>query len=132
MRARAFFIAILVELVCAHAIAASDATGKLDPSVGVAKLETKDLELLWFDPDLRYLTPYVARAYENSIAFQEKTFAWTPWDKPTILLFDISDTGNAFAQASPNNIVRVLVSPMPTTIETFSAGERFFTLMNHE
>src|SRR5690348_13686073 len=126
MRARAFVVAILAELFCAHAFA--DPASKLDPSVGIAKLETKDLELLWFDPDQRYLTPYLARSYENSIAFQEKTFAWTPWDKPTILLFDLSDTGNAFAQASPTNIVRVLASPMPTTFETFSAGERFFTL----
>src|SRR5689334_5033950 len=120
MRARALFTAILMALVCGQSRAASDAMNKLDPSVGIARLETKDLELLWFDPDQRYLTPYVARAYENSIAFQEKTFAWTPWDKPTILLFDVSDTGNAIAQASPTNIVRVFVSPMPTTFETFS------------
>jgi hypothetical protein len=123
MRAWVLFIALVAGLACKEASAAS---------VGVSKLETKDLELLYFDPDETYLTPYVARAYENSLAFQEKTFAWAPWDRPTVLLFDTSDTGNGFAQAAPTNLLRILISPMPTPFETFSAGERFYTLMNHE
>ncbi len=110
-------------------LAASEAFGA---SVGISKLETKDLELLYFDPLQTYLTPYIARAYENSFAFQERVFGWTPWDRPVIFLTDQADSGNASARSVPDNAVVVKIAPFPTTFETFTAGERFFTLMNHE
>ena len=101
-------------------------------SLGIDKLETKDLRLLYFDPSETYLTPYVGRALENSIAFQEKLYDWKPWDKTTVLLKDFSDYGNAAARASPNNALLFDIAPLSQTFETFSAGERFFTLANHE
>ena len=67
----------------------------LSPSVGLSKLETKDLELLYYDPIQTYLTPYVAQSYENSLAFQEKTYGWNPYDRPVVLLRDLSDNGGA-------------------------------------
>ena len=123
MRAGAALAAICVVFACGDAFAAS---------IGLTKLETKDLELIYVDPDDTFLTPYVARSYENSLAFQRKLFDWTPWDPPTILLTDISDSGNATTKVTPLNLVRLQISPVPTTFETFSAGERFYTLMNHE
>jgi hypothetical protein len=96
------------------------------------RLETNDLDLLYFDPPETYLTPYVARSYLNSLEFQEKVFAWKPWEKTTILLKDLSDFGNAGARASPNNAIIVDIAPLNQSFETFSAGERIFTLMNHE
>ena len=100
---------------------------------GISKLQTDDLRLLYFDPLQTYLTPYVGRAYENSLAFQRKIFDWTPWDKPTIMLLRITaDSGNAAMRATPSNAVIVEIAPMSTTFETFTPGERFFTLMNHE
>jgi hypothetical protein len=95
-------------------------------------LQTKDLRLLYFDPSETYLTPYVARSFENSMAFQQKTWGWKPWDKTTVLLKDFSDYGNAAARSSPNNAILVDIAPLSQTFETFSSGERFFTLMNHE
>ncbi|MGL6042601.1 MAG: YncE family protein, partial [Sandaracinobacteroides sp.] len=103
-------------------------TGELD----LARLETADLRLLYFDPAQSYLAPYVARSFLNSLAFQKRMFDWKPWDKTTVLLKDFSDFGNAGARSSPNNAILIDVAPLSQTFETFSAGERFFTLMNHE
>jgi len=96
------------------------------------RLETDNLDLLYFDPPETYLTPYVARSYLNSLEFQEKIFGWKPWEKMTILLKDLSDFGNAGARSSPNNAIIVDIAPLNQSFETFSAGERVFTLMNHE
>ena len=100
--------------------------------IDLSTLKTADLSLLYFDPAQTYLTPYVARTFEHSMAFQRKLFGWTPWDRTTVLLKDFSDYGNAAARASPNNAILLDVAPIPQTFETFSPGERFFTLLNHE
>jgi hypothetical protein len=112
-------------------VAAHQAQGAHE-EIDLSRLETKDLRLLYFDPAETYLTPYIARSFLNSLAFQRKTFGWTPWDKTTVLLKDFGDYGNAAARASPNNAILVDIAPLSQTFETFSAGERFFTLMNHE
>ncbi len=101
-------------------------------SVGLSSLETDHLTLLYYDPIQTYLTPYIARAYENSFAFHHRMFDWTPWDKPTIYLRDLRDSGQAVVRETPNNVITVDVAPFPMTYETWSPGERFFTLMNHE
>jgi hypothetical protein len=98
----------------------------------LSTLETKNLSLLYIDPVQTYLTPYLARAFENALAFHKKEFHWTPWDRTTILLKDFSDYGNAAALGSPNNMVLLDVAPLSLSMETFSPGERFFTLNNHE
>jgi hypothetical protein len=100
--------------------------------IDLSTLETKDFQLLYFDPVQTYLTPYVARALTNSLRFHEKKFHWKPWDRSTILLKDFGDYGNAGARSSPNNAVLLDVAPLSQTMETFSPGERFFTLANHE
>jgi hypothetical protein len=100
--------------------------------IDLTTLETKDLDLLYFDPIQTYLTPYIARAFENAIRFHEKKFEWKPWDKTTVLLKDFSDYGNAGARASPNNAVLFDVAPLSVSMETFTPGERFFTMNNHE
>src|SRR3954453_8348720 len=96
----------------------------------LSTLETKNLSLLYIDPIQTYLTPYIARAYENSIAFHEKNLRWKPWEPVTILLKDFSDYGNAAALGSPSDMVLLDVAPLSLSMETFSPGERFFTLMN--
>jgi hypothetical protein len=100
--------------------------------IDLTTLETKDLDLLYFDPVQTYLTPYIARAYENALKFHEKTFQWKPWEPTTVLLKDFSDYANAGARASPNNTVLIDVSPLSMTMETFTPGDRFFTIVNHE
>jgi hypothetical protein len=98
----------------------------------LSTLETKNLTLLYIDPIQTYLTPYIARAFENSLAFHEKNLNWKPWEPVTILLKDFSDYGNAAALGSPSDMVLLDVAPLSLSMEAFSPGERFFTLMNHE
>src|SRR5438270_3715171 len=98
----------------------------------LSKLETKDLTLLYLDPLQTYLTPYIARAFENSLAFHEKNLRWKPWQPVTILLKDFADYGNAAPLGSPSEMVLLDVAPLSLSMETFSPGERFYTLMNHE
>src|SRR5215470_3851221 len=121
MRARVAFLALLLSLLGGAARA---------DEIEMNRLETEDLDLLYFDPPQTYLTPYVARSFLNSLEFQEKVFAWKPWEKTTILLKDLSDYGNAGARSSPTNAIVVDVAPLNQSFETFSAGERMYTLMN--
>jgi len=100
--------------------------------IDLSEIDTPDLELLYFDPAQTYLTPYIGRAFTNALRFHEKKFNWKPWDRPTVLLKDFGDYGNAAARGSPNNAVLLDVAPLSQTMETFSPGERFFTLNNHE
>ena len=98
----------------------------------LSTLETKNLSLLYIDPIQTYLTPYLGRAFENALAFHKKKFRWEPWDRATVLLKDFSDHGNAAALGSPSNMILFDVAPLSQSMETFSPGERFFTLTNHE
>src|SRR5688500_7156052 len=100
--------------------------------IPLTTLETDNQLLLYFDPTQTYLTPYVARAFESSIDWHKKRFNWEPWDRTTVLIKDFSDYGNAAARASPNNGVMLDVAPLSQRMETFTPGERFFTLINHE
>ena len=102
------------------------------PLIDLSQIRTADLRLLYFDPAETYLTPYVGRSAENALAFQRRMFNWTPWDQTTLLLKDFGDYGNAAARASPNNALLIDIAPLSLAFETFSPGERFFTLSNHE
>ncbi|MEJ8566711.1 hypothetical protein [Elongatibacter sediminis] len=95
-------------------------------------LETENLRLLYFDPLTTYLTPHVARSFENSMSFQQKIFGWTPYEKTTVMLKDFIDYGNAAALSSPRNLLWIDVAPLNHTFETFPALERMYMLMNHE
>jgi hypothetical protein len=100
--------------------------------IPLSTIETDNQLLLYFDPVQTYLTPYVGRAVENALEWHKKRFQWQPWDRTTVLLKDFSDFGNAAARASPNNGIMLDVAPLTQRMETFTPGERFFTLINHE
>jgi hypothetical protein len=102
------------------------------PLIDLSVLETEHLRLLYFDPSETYLTPYVGRSFESALAFQQRIFGWEPWDQVTLLLKDFGDYGNAAARSSPNNALLIDIAPLSLSYETFSPGERFFTLTNHE
>ena len=101
-------------------------------SLNLSTLETKNFSLLYFDPVQTYLTPYLGRSVENALAWHKQRFNWEPWDRTTVLLKDFGDYGNAAARSSPNNAMLFDVAPLSQTMETFTPGERFFTLTNHE
>jgi hypothetical protein len=101
-------------------------------SIEMDVLETDDLRLLYFDPAQTHLVPHVIRTYHNSLAFQKYIFDWSPYERPTILLTDFSDYGNAGAGASPHNGVIVDIAPLSTSFETIVGSDRIFATMNHE
>jgi hypothetical protein len=102
------------------------------PLIDLSQIQTEHMRLLYFDPAETYLVPYVARNFENALPLQEQIFGWRPWEPVNILLKDFGDYGNASARASPNNAVLLDIAPVSIAYETFSPGERFFTLNNHE
>lgn len=102
------------------------------PVIDLSQIETENLRMLFFAPQESYLTPYVGRSFENALAYQQRMFDWEPWEPVTVLLKDFSDYGNAAARSSPNNALLIDIAPLSLAYETFSPGERFFTLTNHE
>lgn len=96
------------------------------------EVETADLRLLYFDPLTTHLVPHVTRSFHNSLQFQEKIFNWKPYDKPSLMLQDFTDYGNAAALSAPKNLLWIDVAPINHTFETFPALERIYMLMNHE
>lgn len=95
-------------------------------------VETEEMRLLFFDPFQTHLVPHVVRNFHNSIAFQKRTFGWQPHEKPTVILTDLSDYGNAGAISSPYNGVTVYIAPVNRTLESLPSSERIFMFMNHE
>jgi hypothetical protein len=101
-------------------------------SEGLKYLETEDLLLLYVDPSETYLVPHAARSYENSMRMQRSIFGYAPYDRPTMLMTDFTDYGNAGATPLPRNIVMVDIGPRSLTFETAASAERMWTWMNHE
>lgn len=114
-----------IVFACALALPASAAEQ-------LQQLDTDNLQLVWFHPAEDYLAPHVARSFENSIAWQKRTWGWTPDGKVNVLLKDFGDYGNAGARSTPNNALIVDIAPFSFSFETFVASERMFSLMNHE
>ena len=123
MRGRICCLSLLLLLLLPSAASADG------NSLGMSYVETPDLRLVYFDP-LAFLVPHAARTALNSLAFQKRTFGWTPSRNPTILMKDYSDY--AAAVSAPRNRLIVDIAPMSHVFETFPATERMYTLMNHE
>ena len=77
---------------CLLAAAASLVSGcaTTGDELGLQVLETADMRMIHGGNEA-YLVPHAARSFENSLAFQRKTFEWTPWEKNTVVLTDLSD-----------------------------------------
>lgn len=99
--------------------------------LGWSYVDTKDLRLIYFD-DLGYLAPHAVRTFTNSLAWQRRTFGWSPSEPTTVLLKDLSDYGNASAGAVPHGRLIFDIAPQSHAFETYPASERMFSLMNHE
>ena len=90
------------------------------------------LRLIYFDGTESYLVPHATRTALNSLAFQRKLFGFDPRQDVSILLLDLSDSGNAGAASVPNDLVTVQISPLGFSFETLAANERLNVIMNHE
>ncbi len=95
-------------------------------------IETEDLRLVYLAPFQSHLTPYAAQCLENSIHYHRKLFDYTPSAKPSVVLRDYSDAGNASAGAVPRNYISVEIEPLSFVFETELGNERLNTIANHE
>jgi hypothetical protein len=100
---------------------------------GLNYLQTPDLRVVDFAPAGDYLVPYATQCFLNALAAQKKIFGYVPDGRANVLLEDFSDRGNATTVlAAPRDRIFVDVAPMVLNFETFSPGERLFTVANHE
>jgi len=96
-------------------------------------IETDELRVIYSSPATDYLAPYATQTLINSLAAQRARFGYVPDGKVTVLLQDFSDTGNASALlGAPRNTLFIDIAPPTLAFETFSPGERMYTLANHE
>jgi hypothetical protein len=100
---------------------------------GLNYLETADLRVVDFAPAGDYLVPYATQSFLNALAAQAKIFGYKPDGAATVLLQDFSDRGNATTVlGAPRDRVFIDIAPVNLSFETFSPGERLFTIANHE
>ena len=98
----------------------------------LAQLETPDIRIVYIESAHAFLVPHAARSFLNALAFQRALFEFTPSEKPTILLVDLTDTGGGAAGSVPRNNVRVQIAPLSHVFETMAPHERMTLLANHE
>ena len=96
----------------------------------LAKVETPDIRVVYVDATESFLAPFAARTFLNSFAFHRKLFDFKPTERPTVLLVDFMDYGNAAAGSVPRNTVQVQIAPLSYLFETLSANERLTMLAN--
>ena len=90
------------------------------------------LRLVFVDGPESFLVPHATRTALNSLRSQKKIFGFEPWKKPTVLVVDLQDKGNAGASTVPNDLVTVYIAPIAFIYETIATNERLNTLLNHE
>lgn len=95
-------------------------------------IETKDMRLVTYDFGHQYILPHAGRCFHSALGFESKLFDFTPSEKITVLIQDFGDFGNGGATAVPKNAISMGLSPFSYTFETSPAGERVFSMMNHE
>ncbi len=95
-------------------------------------VETKNMKLVYASSAQAFLVPYSIQCYENSLRFHSKLWNFYPYEKPTIILHDLSDYGNAGASTIPRNRITVAIAPLNYAYETAPANERINSIMNHE
>lgn len=95
-------------------------------------LQTKNLNLVYYTYSHQYLTPHIARCFENAYNYHANLFDYTSNEKVTVLMQDFWDYGNAGASSVPFNRIILGLAPLNYTFETSPANERFNHTLNHE
>jgi hypothetical protein len=98
----------------------------------LARTDTDEVAIVHVEGQQDYLVPHAARTFLNSLAFQKALFDWTPTERPSVLLLDFEDSGNASATAVPRNSLLVQVAPLSFAFETIAGNDRMNIIMNHE
>src|SRR5436190_15158051 len=75
------------------------------------RLETHDLRLVYPKIALRYIAPYTARCFENSMRFHRALWNYHTDEKVNVILDDAGDYGNAGVWTIPLNSMVFHIAP---------------------
>ena len=96
------------------------------------KIETIDFNIVSTSPQFDYVLNHAIRCSHNALTFHKKLFEYDPKEKIFVLFQDFGDYGNGGATSLPNNLISTCISPLNYAFESSVAGERVFSIMNHE
>ena len=96
------------------------------------KIETEEMSMVTYNFGHKYILGHAGRCFHNAYQFHKKLFDYKPTGKVSLLIQDFGDYGNGGATAVPNNAISMGLSPFSYAFETSPAGERVFSMINHE
>jgi hypothetical protein len=100
-------------------------------SAQLMSLQTENFDVVYFGAE-KYLTPHLARCFENALRYDRQLFSFTPSERITIFVNDFGDSGNASATAIPVDRIAVTIAPFSHAFEVILANERINMISNHE
>lgn len=95
-------------------------------------LETPTLRVVYYDPAHAYILPHLARCFENSYGYFQRSLGYVPGEEVTVLLQDFDDYGYAGTSTIPNNYITLGIEPFEYVYETCPTNERFNWVISHE
>ena len=95
-------------------------------------VETKELRIVYFDPNENHLVPHATQGFLSGLATHERLFDYVPDGRISVLLQDFSDRANATAIPAPRNRIFLDIAPSNEPYETVSAAEWFAWTAVHE
>ncbi len=123
---RALTVSIVIAIIAALGAVPSRA------GLDLQCLQTKTLRVVYYDPAHAYIIPHLARCFENSYGYFERSLGYVPGEEVTILLQDFDDYGYAGTSTIPNNYITLGIEPFEYVYETCPTNERFNWVMSHE
>ena len=96
------------------------------------KIETKDFDVISLNPQFNFVLKHAIRCSHNALDFHRNLFDYNPKEKIFVMFQDFGDYGNGGATSLPKNLIFTCVSPLNYAFESSIAGERVFSIMNHE
>jgi hypothetical protein len=96
------------------------------------KIKTDDFDIVTLSFGHAYVLNHAIRCAHNALNFHRELFDYEPREKISVMIQDFGDYGNGGATSIPRNLVTTCISPMNYAFESSVAGERVFSIMNHE
>ena len=88
--------------------------------------------MVYYDPSHAYILPHLARCFENSYGYFQRSLGYVPGEEVTVLLQDFDDYGYAGTSTIPNNYITLGIEPFEYVYETCPTNERFNWVISHE
>lgn len=96
------------------------------------KIKTDDFDIVTLSYGHSYVLNHAIRCAHNALDFHRELFDYEPREKISVMIQDFGDYGNGGATSIPRNLISTCISPMNYAFESSVAGERVFSIMNHE